>query len=152
MKEEDDLLTADFTDILDNNEEIDTDYVDAEVIKDDGYKFEILGYWHSKPILRQYKQYICVLGSKKQLLLINTDFPDLEKHSHIRTKTDGKGNISLSTVDYIFRCIEKRQFPKSNWVFICLIRLLDDDNPYKEYLLRKKERMKDKCKYQNTHR
>ena len=80
MKEEDDLLTADFTDILDNNEEIDIDYVDAEVIKDDGYKFEILGYWHSKPILRQYKQYICVLGSKKQLLLINTDFPDLEKH------------------------------------------------------------------------
>ena len=67
MKEEDDLLTADFTDILDNNEEVDVDYVDAEVIKDDGYKFEILGYWHSKPILRQYKQYICVLGSKKQL-------------------------------------------------------------------------------------
>ena len=152
MKEEDDLLTADFTDILDNNEEIDTDYVDAEVIKDDGYKFEILGYWHSKPILRQYKQYICVLGSKKQLLLINTDFPDLEKHSHIRIKTDGNGNISLSTVDYIFRCIDKRQFPKSNWTFICVIRLLADDSPYKEYLLRKKERMKDKCKYQNTHR
>lgn len=152
MKEEDDLLTADFTDILDNNEEIDVDYVDAEVIKDDGYKFEILGYWHSKPILRQYNQYICVLGSKKQLLLINTDFPDLEKHSHIRIKTDGKGNISLSTVDYIFRCIDKRQFPKSNWTFICVIRLLADDNPYKEYLLRKKERMKDKCKYQNTHR
>ena len=152
MKEEDDLLTADFTDILDSNEEIDVDYVDAEVIKDDGYKFEILGYWHSKPILRQYKQYICVLGSKKQLLLINTDFPDLEKHSHIRIKTDGKGNISLSTVDYIFKCIEKRRFPKSNWVFICLIRLLDDDSPYKEYLLRKKERMKNKCKYQNTHR
>ena len=152
MKEEDDLLTADFTDILDNNEEIDVDYVDAEVIKDDGYKFEILGYWHSKPILRQYKQYICVLGSKKQLLLINTDFPDLEKHSHIRIKTDGNGNISLSTVDYIFRCIDKRQFPKSNWTFICVIRLLADDSPYKEYLLRKKERMKDKCKYQNTHR
>ena len=152
MKEEDDLLTADFTDILDNNEEIDIDYVDAEVIKDDGYKFEILGYWHSKPILRQYKQYICVLGSKKQLLLINTDFPDLEKHSHIRIKTDGNGNISLSTVDYIFRCIDKRQFPKSNWTFICVIRLLADDSPYKEYLLRKKERMKDKCKYQNTHR
>ena len=152
MKEEDDLLTADFTDILDNNEEVDVDYVDAEVIKDDGYKFEILGYWHSKPILRQYKQYICVLGSKKQLLLINTDFPDLEKHSHIRIKTDGNGNISLSTVDYIFRCIDKQQFPKSNWTFICVIRLLADDNPYKEYLLRKKERMKDKCKYQNTHR
>ena len=120
--------------------------------KDVGYKFEILGYWNHKPILRQYKQYICVLGSKKQLLLINTDFPDLEKHSHIRIKTDGKGNISLSTVDYIFRCIDKRQFPKSNWTFICVIRLLADDNPYKEYLLRKKERMKDKCKYQNTHR
>ena len=155
MKEDDDLLTADFTDILNNNEEIEIDYVNVQDVideKDVGYKFEILGYWNHKPILRQYKQYICVLGSKKQLLLINTDFPDLEKHSHIRIKTDGKGNISLSTVDYIFRCIEKRQFPKSNWVFICLIRLLDDDSPYKEYLLRKKERMKNKCKYQNTHR
>lgn len=149
MKEEDDLLTADFTDILDNNEETDVDYIDAEVIKDNGYKFEILGYWYSKPILRQYKQYICVLGSKKQLLLINTDFPDLEKHSHIKIKTDGKGNISLSTVDYIFKCIEKRQFPKSNWTFICVLRLLDDNNSYKEYLLRKKEKMKDKDKYFN---
>ena len=146
-------LDADFSELLEENEESESDYIDVtEVIKDDGYKFEILGYWHSKPILRQYKQYICVLGSKKQLLLINTDFPDLEKHSHIRIKTDGKGNISLSTVDYIFRCIDKRQFPKSNWTFICVIRLLADDNPYKEYLLRKKERMKDKCKYQNTHR
>ena len=151
----DDLLDADFSDLLNSNDEPEVDYINVKEVIDErdiGYKFEILGYWHSKPILRQYKQYICVLGSKKQLLLINTDFPDLEKHSHIRTKTDGKGNISLSTVDYIFRCIEKRQFPKSNWVFICLIRLLDDDNPYKEYLLRKKERMKDKCKYQNTHR
>ena len=146
-------LDADFSELLEENEESESDYIDVtEVIKDDGYKFEILGYWHSKPILRQYKQYICVLGSKKQLLLINTDFPDLEKHSHIRIKTDGKGNISLSTVDYIFRCIDKRQFPKSNWTFVCVIRLLADDNPYKEYLLRKKERMKDKCKYQNTHR
>ena len=146
-------LDADFSELLEENEESESDYIDVtEVIKDDGYKFEILGYWNHKPILRQYKQYICVLGSKKQLLLINTDFPDLEKHSHIFIKTDNKGNISLSTVDYIFRCIDKRQFPKSSWTFVCVIRLLADDSPYKEYLLRKKERMKDKCKYQNTHR
>ena len=31
MKEEDDLLTANFTDILDNNEEIDVDYVGFDV-------------------------------------------------------------------------------------------------------------------------
>ena len=156
MNDDEELLNADFSDILNGDKEIEVDYIDVKEIIDErdvGYKFEILGYWHSKPILRQYKQYICVLGSKKQLLLINTDFPNLEKHSHIRIKTDGKGNISLSTVDYIFKCIEKRRFPKSsNWVFICLIRLLEDDSSYKEYLLRKKERMKDKCKYQNTHR
>ena len=34
----------------------------------------------------------------------------------------------------------------------CHKQLEVDGNPYKEYLLRKKERMKDKCKYQNTHR
>ena len=145
-------LDADFSNLL-NEERTDDDYVSVEeIIKDDGYKFEILGYYMHKPILRKYKQYVCVLGSKKQLLLINTDFPELEKHSHIRIKTDNKGNISLSTVDYVFKCIEKRQFPKSNWVFICLVRLLADDDPLKEYLLRKKERQKDKCKYQNTHK
>lgn len=150
MKEEDGL-NADFSDLLDDKEEVESDYIDVkEIIDDKGYKFEILDYWNHKPILRRYKQYICVLGSKKQLLLINTDFPDLEYHSHIRIKTDGKGNISLSTVDYIFKCIEKRQFPKSNWTFICVLRLLADDDPYKEYLLRKKERMKDKDKYFNN--
>ena len=155
MNEDEELLSADFSDILNNDKEIEVDYVNVQEVIDErdvGYKFEILGYWNTKPILRQYKQYICVLGSKKQLLLINTDFPDLEKHSHIRIKTDGKGNVSLSTVDYIFKCIEKKQFPKSNWTFVCVLRLLDDDSPYKEYLLRKKARMKDKCKYQNTHK
>ena len=155
MNEDEELLSADFSDILNNDKEIEVDYVNVQEVIDErdvGYKFEILGYWNHKPILRQYKQYICVLGSKKQLLLINTDFPDLEKHSHIRIKTDGKGNVSLSTVDYIFKCIEKKQFPKSNWTFVCVLRLLDDDSPYKEYLLRKKARMKDKCKYQNTHK
>ena len=151
----DDIDVADFSKLLNNNEEIDVDYIDMkETIdeKDVGLKFEILGYWNHKPILRKYNQYICCLGSKKQLLLINTDFPELEKHSHLRIKTDGKGNVSLSTVDYVFKCIEHKQFPKSSWTYTCVFRLLADDDPYKEFLLRKKEKMKDKCKYQNTHK
>ena len=151
----DDIDVADFSKILNNNEDIDVDYIDMKETIDEndvGLKFEILGYWNHKPILRKYNQYICCLGSKKQLLLINTDFPELEKHSHLRIKTDGKGNVSLSTVDYVFKCIERKQFPKSNYTYVCTLRLLSDDDPYKEFLLRKKEKMKDKCKYQNTHK
>ena len=158
MKDKDnphDVDIADFSELLNNNEEIDVDYIDMkETIdeKDVGLKFEILDYWNHKPILRKYNQYICCLGSKRQLLLINTNFQDLEKHSHLRIKTDGKGNVSLSTVDYIFKCIERKQFPKSNYTYICVLRLLADDYPYKEYLLRKKERMKDKDKYYNSYK
>ena len=158
MKDKDsphDIDMADFAELLNNNEEIDVDYIDMkETIdeKDVGLKFEILDYWNHKPILRKYNQYICCLGSKRQLLLINTDFPDLEKHSHIRIKTDGKGNVSLSTVDYIFKCIAKKQMPKSSWTFICVLRLLADDDPYKEWLLFKKEKDKNKQKYINTHK
>ena len=72
----DDIDVADFSKLLNNNEEIDVDYIDMkETIdeKDVGLKFEILGYWNHKPILRKYNQYICCLGSKKQLLIINTN-------------------------------------------------------------------------------
>ena len=158
MKDKDsphDIDVADFSKLLNNNEEIDIDYIDMkETIdeKDVGLKFEILDYWNHKPILRKYNQYICCLGSKRQLLLINTNFPNLEKHSHIRIKADGKGNVSLSTVDYIFKCIAKKQMPKSSWTFICVLRLLADDDPYKEWLLFKKEKDKNKQKYINTHK
>ena len=40
-------------------------------------------------------------------------------------------------------------FDKSGEYYVLL---LEEDDPYKEFLLRKKEKMKDKCKYQNTHK
>lgn len=131
------------------------DYVDVSATLnalDDGYKFEILGYWNHKPILYRMDQYICVLGSKKKLLLINTDYDGLTKHGHLRILTDNAGHISLSTVKYIFEdCLKKHKYPNSNYCWQCVVRLTDDEK-YLEYLHRKKKRMKDKTKYINTHK
>lgn len=108
-----------------------------------------LGYYNGRIILRKYEQFVAVLGSKKTILLINADYPNLEKHSHLRLRTNKNGEIVLSTTDYIFECIKKKQYPKSNYCFICVLRLLGDDDPYKDWLLFKKEKDKQKQKYIN---
>lgn len=151
MKNSDDELVAEFE--LDNLEKEETVLFDfSEELKND-YKISTnLGYYHGKIILRKYDQYIAVLGSKKTILLINTDYPNMEHHSHLRLRTNKEGEVVLSTVDYIFECIRRNRYPKSNYCYVCVLRLLDDNDPYKEWLLFKKEKDKQKQKYINHHK
>ena len=146
-------LNADFSDLLEEKEiKTEPTFDFAEELKKDYKIFTNYGYYNGKIILAKYEQYIACLGSKKTILLINTDYPNLEHHSHLRLRTNKSGEIVLSTVDYIFNCIRKKQYPKSNYTFICTLRLLPDDDPYKKWLLFKKEKDKNKQKYLNTHK
>lgn len=150
MKNSDDDLTAQFAlDDVEKEEKKEVLFDFSYELKDD-YKISTnLGYYNGKIILTKYNQYVAVLGSKKTILLINTDHPNLEHHSHLKLRTNKNGEIVLSTVDYIFECIRRKQYPKSNYCFICVLRLLDDNDPYKDWLLFKKEKDKQKQKYTN---
>lgn len=148
MKNSDDDLVAEF-DLDDTEEKKEILFDFGEELKRD-YKISTnLGYYNGKIILAKYDKYIGVLGSKKTILLINTDYPNMEHHSHLRLRTNKDGEIVLSTVDYIFECIRRKRYPKSNYCYVCVLRLLDDNDPYKEWLLFKKEKDKQKQKYIN---
>lgn len=120
-----------------------------EELKDQYKITNDLGYYNGRIILRKYEQFVAVLGSKKTILLINTDYPNMEHHSHLRLRTNKDSEIVLSTVDYIFECIRRKRYPKSNYCYVCVLRLLDDNDPYKDWLLFKKEKDKQKQKYIN---
>ena len=147
----DDIDIADFNNILNEQKQEKEPLFDFNNDLRKEYKItKDLGYYNKRIVLAEYKEFVAVLGSKKTILLINRNYPNLEHHSHIRLRTNKSGEIVLSTVYYIFDCIKKHTYPKSNYVFICIIRLLDDDNDYKQWLLYKKEKNKNKLKYINN--
>lgn len=142
-----DELTADFTELLDETPPDEEPLIDvSELTKKKEYDVEILGYWgeHHLPIILQRKHLICCIGSKRKLLLINTNYEGLEKHSHLNIRTNKAGRIDLSTANRVFDCIIKHQYPNINFMFVCVLRLLDDDDPYKEFILRKRATKKQK--------
>lgn len=148
---------ADFSEMLNDDEEVPIDdSVDVgELLEDKNkYKVKILGYWgeHQLPIIIQREYLICCIGSKHNLLLVNTHYEDFSHHSHLRLKTNKQGEIVLSTVDYVFDCVLKHKYPKSNYTWVCTLRLLDDDDVFKEFMIRKKDQQKQKQKYINTHK
>ena len=144
-----DDLTANFDELLSEEPEEQDVLFDFKDELKKGYTNDVLGWWNGKPIFYHMDQYICVLGSKKQLLLINTNFDGLTKHGHLKIKVDSNNKINLSTVSYIFEtCLKKKQFPNSSYTWTCCMRLTDDED-YREYLIRKKARIKDKTKYRN---
>ena len=155
MKEEDDLLTADFTDILDSNKEIDVDYVDVKEVIDDKnkrkYKLNIIRYYKGSPVVYEKQDYI-VLVSNRNLTIVNIN-PNAkeENHIHICTKTNKKGEINLSLVKYLINtCIDKK-YPRQEWMVSYLLRLTID----KEYILfltRKRSKNKQKQTYKNKKR
>lgn len=150
MKNSDDDLVAEFD--LDDVEKEEKKEVLFDFTEELKHNYKItndLGYYNGRIILRKYENFIAVLGSKKTILLINTDYPNLEHHSHLRLRTNKEGEIVLSTIDYIFECIRRKRYPKSNYCFICVLRLLGDDDPYKDWLLFKTEKNKQKQKYTN---
>lgn len=153
MKEEDDLLTADFTDILDSNKEIDVDYVDVKEVIDDKnkrkYKLNIIRYYKGSPVVYEKQDYI-VLVSNRNLTIVNIN-PNAkeENHAHVKIKSNSKGEINLSTAKFIIDCCINKKYPhNSNWCFGCCMRL-SIDNDYKEWLMYKKRKIKDKPKYRN---
>lgn len=145
-------LTANFDELLSEEPEEKEVLFDFKDELQRGFTNEVLGYWNKKPIFYQMDQYICVLGSKRKLLLINTNYDGLTKHGHLHIRVDSNNKIDLSTVIYIFEtCLKKHQFPKSSYTWTCCMRLTDDED-YREYLIRKKARMKDKTKYRNDYK
>lgn len=144
-----DDIVADFTELFTSEVEEKPVIDVSELIPETGFKNKVLGWWNNKPIFYQKEQFIVVLGSHKQLLIINTNFDDIEKHSHLRIKTNANGEISLSTAAYVIDCILKFTYPKSSYTWTCAVRLADDEE-YLEYLTRKRKKTKDKQKYYNA--
>lgn len=147
----DDVDTADFTELL-NDDPTQEDTINVEeLLKDKNkYQINIIGYYgeDNLPIILQREYLICCLGSKN-LLLINTHYDDFSHHSHLKLRTNKQGEVNLSTVNYVFDCILKRHYPKSNYTWVCTLRLLDDEDVFKEFMLRKKDQQKQKLKYYN---
>ena len=140
-----DDLVADFTELLDEAPPDEQPQIDvSELVEKKEYKVNIIGYWGDNhlPIILQRKHLICCIGSKRKLLLINTNYEGLEKHSHLNIRTNKKGEIDLSTANRVFDCILKHQYPTIHFMFVCVLRLLDDDDPFKEFILRKKSTKK----------
>lgn len=99
---DDELLNADFSDILNNDKEIEVDYIDVKEVIDDKdkrkYKLNIIRYYKGSPVVYEKQDYI-VLVSNRNLTIININ-PNAkeENHIHICTKTNKKGEINLNLV------------------------------------------------------
>ena len=152
---DDELLNADFSDILNNDKEIEVDYIDVKEVIDDKdkrkYKLNIIRYYKGSPVVYEKQDYI-VLVSNRNLTIVNIN-PNAkeENHIHICTKTNKKGEINLSLVKYLINtCIDKK-YPRQEWMVSYLLRLTID----KEYILfltRKRSKNKQKQTYKNKKR
>ena len=145
-------IDADFSHLLSKDDEKQQPSFDFTDEISYGFTNPVLGWFNGKPIFYQNKQYICFLSSGRRLTLVNTNYEGLTKHGHLHIKVDKNNKIDLSTVKYIVeKCLLGKQYPKSNYTWECCMRL-SDDKEYREFLVRKKQRMKDRPKYQNTHK
>lgn len=152
---DDELLNADFSDILNGDKEIEVDYIDVKEVIDEKnkrkYKLNIIRYYKGSPVIYEKQDYI-VLVSNRNLTIVNIN-PNAkeENHIHICTKTNKKGEINLSLVKYLINtCIDKK-YPRQEWMVSYLLRLTID----KEYILfltRKRSKNKQKQTYKNKKR
>lgn len=152
---DDELLNADFSDILNSDKEIEADYINVKEVIDEKnkrkYKLNIIRYYKGSPVIYEKQDYI-VLVSNRNLTIVNIN-PNAkeENHIHICTKTNKKGEINLSLVKYLINtCIDKK-YPRQEWMVSYLLRLTID----KEYILfltRKRSKNKQKQTYKNKKR
>ena len=152
---DDELLNADFSDILNGDKEIEVDYIDVKEVIDDKdkrkYKLNIIRYYKGSPVVYEKQDYI-VLVSNRNLTIININ-PNAkeENHIHIRTKTNKKGEINLNLVKYLINtCIDKK-YPRQEWMVSYLLRLTIDKE-YVLFLTRKRSKNKQKQTYKNKKR
>lgn len=152
---DDELLNADFSDILNNDKEIEVDYIDVKEVIDDKdkrkYKLNIIRYYKGSPVVYEKQDYI-VLVSNRNLTIININ-PNAkeENHIHICTKTNKKGEINLNLVKYLINtCIDKK-YPRQEWMVSYLLRLTIDEE-YILFLTRKRSKNKQKQTYRNKKR
>ena len=152
---DDELLNADFSDVLNNDKEIEVDYIDVKEVIDDKdkrkYKLNIIRYYKGSPVVYEKQDYI-VLVSNRNLTIININ-PNAkeENHIHICTKTNKKGEINLNLVKYLINtCIDKK-YPRQEWMVSYLLRLTIDEE-YILFLTRKRSKNKQKQTYRNKKR
>lgn len=153
---DDELLNADFSELLEENEESESDYIDVtEVIKEKDkkrkYKLNIIRYYKGSPVIYEKQDYI-VLVSNRNLTIVNIN-PNAkeENHIHICTKTNKKGEINLNLVKYLINtCIDKK-YPRQEWMVSYLLRLTIDEE-YILFLTRKRSKNKQKQTYRNKKR
>ena len=152
---DDELLNADFSDILNGDKEIEVDYIDVKEVIDDKnkrkYKLNIIRYYKGSPVVYEKQDYI-VLVSNRNLTIVNIN-PNAkeENHIHIRTKTNKKGEINLNLVKYLINtCIDKK-YPRQEWMVSYLLRLTIDKE-YVLFLTRKRSKNKQKQTYKNKKR
>ena len=155
MNEDEELLSADFSDILNNDKEIEVDYINVQEVIDEReqkkkYKLNIIRYYKGSPVIYEKQDYV-VLVSNRNLTIVNINSKAKEEnHAHIKIKSNSKGEINLSTARFIIDCCINKKYPhNSNWCFGCCMRLSIDDE-YKKWLLYKKRKIKDKPKYHNN--
>lgn len=146
-----DDTVADFTKLL-TKESDEPPLIDvSELIQDrHKYKIDILRYYNGSPVIYEQNEFV-VIVSNRNLTIINTSPTATHKnHAHVKIKTNSNGEVNLSTVKFIIDCCINHKYPhNSYYCWVSCVRLSIDED-YTNFLIRKRDKDKNKQKYYNA--